>query len=558
MVISHRILRLGLLPVVMCMLVSCAFQEPATPEANSPEYRSDVSVQVGHRKNIDELSAGELAAYEHAVAVLKKKSQDNVFDRTGFIWQSWVHNCTTVAVSNTRQAALGEANMNRYLLDQKAPDSCNIHTFLNTKGMKTHTELPGECEHQKNTFLQWHRAQLYFYEKALQAADPEGKTGPSTKNVALPFWNFTQKPSGVRYPAVFENPASPLFDSTRTQKPLASSLPTSSPYLLAYMLYYDDWENFGGDEYGKRGGGNLETKIHNRMHAVYIDGHMSDNQTAALDPIFYVFHNFLDYSFEKWIELNHADQITGSDIYMRGEQDVSLPKPQGYDPGSDTEKRTDSGDYLPNMGRAAIYYDTKKQGYAFAPSKNDDFIPRSKIQELINKHQQAGFVFGDNQISLFSALLSFGSSQAAANPQAVRHGSYKIPESIDQSNNVLLSFDFDRDHAKPDYSFQADVYLYPVTVQENIASEDFRNKYLVTNTAHWGLSGEHAGHHLMIQLDVKAVINSLIKNKAGETWNISLAISGPDPEKISANDFSVPTILVAPPPPPKTYSGNLQ
>ncbi len=542
MVTTRTILRSGWLLAVVGVLGACAFQEPTNSTQDSNSDSAAASIHIGQRKNIDELSASELAAYEHAVNVLKKKSQANVFDRTGFIWQSWVHNCTTVAVANSRQAALSEVDMNRYLLNQATPDSCNIHTFLNTKGMKTHAEYPGECEHQKNTFLQWHRAQLFFYEKALQAADPEGKTGPSTKNVTLPFWNFTQKPSGIRYPAAFENPSSPLFDATRTHAPLASSLPTSSPYLLAYMLYFDDWENFGGDEYGKRGGGDLETKIHNRMHAVYIDGHMADNQTAALDPIFYVFHNFLDYSFEKWIELHGAAQITGGDMYMRGEQDIRLPKPQGYDPGSSTEIRKDSGDYLPNMGRAEIYYDIQKQGYGFAPSKQGDFIPRAEIQQLINQHQQAGFVFGDNKISLFSALLSYGSSQAVANPQAILFGSYKIPNAINPASKILLSFD--RNHTDPDYSFQADVYLYPESVKANIASAEFRNRYLVTNTAHWGLSGAHAGHHLAIGLDVKAVINSLVNSKAGQTWNIALAISEAGPDKISASDFSPPEILV--------------
>lgn len=547
MVIAQRIFRAGLMLAITGVLGSCALQEPSETTVASENlaptaYVAVAPISIAQRKNIDELSASELAAYEHAVAVLKQKSQANVFDRTGFIWQSWVHNCTAVAVANSRQAALSTDDMNRYLLNQTAPDTCNIHTFLNTKGMKTHVENPGECEHQKNTFLQWHRAQLYFYEKALQAADPEGKTGPSTKSVTLPFWNFTQKPSGIRYPAVFENPKSPLFDTTRTHEALASSLPTSSPYLLAYMLYFDDWENFGGDEYGKRGGGDLETKIHNRMHAVYIDGHMADNQTAALDPIFYVFHNFLDYSFEKWIELHGTAQITGGDMYMRGEQDIRLPKPQGYDPGSGTEMRKDSGDYLPNMGRAEIYYDIQKQGYGFAPSKQGDFIPRAEIQQLINQHQQAGFVFGENKISLFSALLSYGSSQAVANPQAILFGSYKIPNAINPASKILLSFD--RNHTDPDYSFQADVYLYPESVKANIASAEFRNRYLVTNTAHWGLSGAHAGHHIAIGLDVKAVINSLVTSKAGQTWNIALAISEAGSDKISARDFSPPEILV--------------
>ena len=45
------------------------------------------------RKNIDLLSADELAAYEHAIQILKDRSAANPFDRTGYLWQAWVHNC---------------------------------------------------------------------------------------------------------------------------------------------------------------------------------------------------------------------------------------------------------------------------------------------------------------------------------------------------------------------------------------------------------------------------------------------------------------------------------
>ncbi len=500
------------------------------------------SAEIKQRKNIDELTPAELAVYEHAVKMLKLKSQNNVFDRTGFIWQSWVHDCSFVNVFNSRKAQLSEKDMNKYLLSKATPDSCNTGIFLDMpNGTKVHTELPGECEHQKNIFLQWHRAQLYFYEKALQAADPEGVFGPSTKNVALPYWNFTQKPSGVRFPKVFEDKNSPLFDSTRNAQGLASALPTSSPYLLAYILYYDDWPNFGGDEYGSNGGGDLETRIHNQMHARYIDGHMADNATAALDPIFYVFHNFLDYSLEKWIEVHGADQLTGSEEYLRAEQDDSLPKPQGFDIGVDTKKRTDSGNYLANMGQAKIYYDTKKQGYIFQASSGGEFIPKAEIQRLIDQHQAAGFVFGDNEKSLFSALLSYGSDGAVANPQAKLPGSYVIPEQVTSKPTKLL-LNFKRKQVKPDYSFQADIYLYPETVHEDISNKEFRDRYLVTNTVHWGLTGPHSNHEFAINLDITGISNSLVSTKHGEKWNITLALSSKTQGIIKSEDFSAPIV----------------
>jgi len=51
------------------------------------------SAQVPQRKNIDLLTAPELAAYEHAIQILKDRSAANPYDRTGYLWQAWVHNC---------------------------------------------------------------------------------------------------------------------------------------------------------------------------------------------------------------------------------------------------------------------------------------------------------------------------------------------------------------------------------------------------------------------------------------------------------------------------------
>lgn len=531
------------------MLISfntLALEKAVLEAADIAVINQQPNANLSYRKNIDDLTPSELAAYKHAVKMLKIKSERNVFDRTGFMWQSWVHNCPSVDVVNSRKAVLSAADMENYLLRKPSPDSCKIETFLTMpNGTETHAERPGECEHRKDTFLQWHRAQLYFYEKALQASDPNGEFGPSTKNVALPYWNFPQKPSGIRYPKAFEDSESPLFDKTRNPDGLDSALPTTSPYLLAYILYFNEWADFGGDEYGSNSGGNLETKIHNQMHASYIAGHMADNATAALDPIFYVFHNFLDYSFEKWIEVHGTDHISGGQEYLRGEQDDSLPNPQGFTIGSRTKIRKDSGAYLPNMGQAQLYFDTKKQGFAFHSGRYDDFIPKADIQHLIDQHQAAGFVFGDNKISLFSALLSYGSSGVTANPKVKLAATYTIPKLNTRSPAKLL-LNFKRNRVLPDYSFQADVYLYPVGTPEDIANKEFRDRYLVTNTVHWGLSGAHADHEISINMDITNIINSLVNTRHGEKWQVTLALSGSDPQAINAGDFSNPIITTDP------------
>lgn len=501
--------------------------------------------EVRYRKNIDDLSPAELAAYKHAVKMMKQKSQQNIFDRSGHIWQAWVHNCTQVDVFDARQASLSAAGLKR-ALSNPGQDSCQILNLIKVpNGTLTHPENPGNCEHQKNTFLQWHRAQLYFYEQALQAADPEGRYGPSTSKVALPYWNFTRLPSGRRFPRAFEDIDSPLYDSTRYKDALPSSLPTSSPYLLAYQIYYMDWPSFGGDEIGTRSGGGLETKIHNRMHARYIGGNMADNVTAGLDPIFYVFHNFLDYAFDKWLDGNGQQGVTGSgrSLFMRAEQDAALPKPAGFT--ASAAERADSRPYTKDMGRAEIYFDTIAQGYGFQPRAGGEFIPRADIQALIDAHQGAGFVFGD-QTSLFSALLKQGDGGAAARPQVKRSSAYVIPgKAVDKPFRAALQFA--RKGTATDYSFQADVYLYPQGVAEQIADQGFRDRYLVSNTSHWALSG-HAHGEIRIAEDIGAIVNSLSAGKAGQGWVLTVAVSVADKDSGSVRDedFSLPAIVVTP------------
>ncbi|MCU6497835.1 tyrosinase family protein [Rugamonas sp. A1-17] len=498
---------------------------------------------VHYRKNIDDLTPAELEAFKHAVAELKSKSQLNVYDRGGYLWQSWVHDCPAVQVNQTRAAPLSAQDL-RQVLASPNRNSCDVRGFLDLgPGIDTrfHTEHPGECEHQKNTFLQWHRAQLYYFEQALQASDPDGKRGPSTRDVALPYWNFTRKPSGVRYPKAFEDPGSPLFDATRISERLPSSMATASPYLLAYQIYYMDWPEFGGDEYGSNGGGALETRIHNRMHAFYIGGNMADNATAGMDPLFYAFHNFLDYSLEKWLDEHGDAGITGDgrSAEMRAEQDDTLPKPIGWSAGS-AGTLPGTGNYTPHMGQADLYFDTVKQGYGYQPPYGGEFIRRNEIQRLIDAHQGAGFVFGDNQKSLFAALLSDAAADGpVGQPSITVDNKYAIPATTGTTKRYLR---LQRKADAPDYSFQADVYLHPG--QARIADKTFRDRYLVSSTSHWALSGHGHGGALCIAIEVNGIINSLVPTHHGAPWHLTAAVTTNErgAGQISKANFELPVI----------------
>ncbi|MCH8617539.1 tyrosinase family protein [Undibacterium sp. TS12] len=532
--------------ILACALLLSLFTAHVDAQTATPR-------EVLYRKNIDELSAEELAAFEHAVKMMKVKSARNIYDRTGFLWQAWVHNCTSVAVNEKRQYALGSGDnkqlyeiINQQLntgenIDETANNPFNTCRFDNqVKGTGNITyENPGMCEHRKDTFFQWHRAEFYFYEKALQDADPEGLYGPSTKNVTVPYWNFTKPPTGSRYPKAFEDTASPLWFKHRLQNPPGSKpdMPSyTSPYLLAYLIYRQDWPSFGGYPTGSAAiagnpgnSGSFESQIHDAMHDEYVNGYMRTPSTAGLDPLFYSFHAFVDYALEKWIEEHGTETITGGTWFMRGEQDERLLLPSGFEPGSG-QKREPFSNYTKNMGRAELYYDTRKQGFAYQAGAFGEFVPRSQIDAIIAKHNLPGATLGDGPQSLFSELMSFGAHGPAAKPDAVVQGKVRI-QPLDGKKALI---DIVREAGSDDYSYQVDVYFHPQNIAADIGNKKFRARYLVLSANYWALSGHH--HHddtpgtaLTLTQDISKDISNLrLGGKDGQEWTITLGISSRD------------------------------
>lgn len=185
--------------------------------------------------------------------------------------------------------------------------------------------FPGMCEHGKDLFFWWHRAQFYYFEHILQQTDPKGNItdskgnkGPSTKNLRVPYWNFSRRPSGARFPLAFEDKNSVLYHEGRNTE--AVVFPFTSKYLIAHQIYNFDWPEFAGYANATNGGyGNFESMVHNPMHSTYIGGDMNDPSRAAYDPIFYSFHSYIDLIFEQYLEENGKNGITSLDYFLRGE-----------------------------------------------------------------------------------------------------------------------------------------------------------------------------------------------------------------------------------------------
>jgi tyrosinase-like protein len=220
------------------------------------------------RKNIDALSQEELSAYLHALDTLNKRDPTTV---GSYAYFAALHDDPSV----------------------------------------------GPCEHSRDTFFPWHRALLYDFENALRASDP-----PRTSNVTIPYWNWSEVPSGKRYPTAYENetllqsPPPPRFTREickSAPNPTCERLSFPWNYLDTDFLSVKAWStpapvHFGGssdqaEECSNRNDGQygkLEIDVHNPMHFRYTGGLMARPDTAAEDPIFWSFHAFIDLLWWQW------------------------------------------------------------------------------------------------------------------------------------------------------------------------------------------------------------------------------------------------------------------
>jgi Common central domain of tyrosinase len=226
------------------------------------------------RKNIDKLTPQELAAYKHAIDVLQKSTDPN----NNYVYHANLHNL-----------------------------------FLTTP--------PHGCEHGNDLFFPWHRRHLANFEKALQESDPTHAT-LSTKDVTIPYWNWTQPASGNRYPKNLENELdagdvrNPLYDDFRNTD--ASAPIYDEVYMTGIVRTNSDWNQFaGGPKDVNEHFGAFEQPSHNTMHSSYIGGDMGDPGSAAMDPIYWSFHAFIDMQWDRWQKI-HNKPPTSLDKVLRG------------------------------------------------------------------------------------------------------------------------------------------------------------------------------------------------------------------------------------------------
>lgn len=477
---------------------------------------ADASAQAPQRKNIDLLTTQELAAYEHAIRILKNRSAVNPFDRSGYRWQAWVHNCPFIWQPANGVGAPDSHgdDCDFFSPDPPSPGLVGVH--------------PGVCEHGKDLFLLWHRAQFYYFEQILRRTDPDGLTGPPTRNVAIPFWNWTRAPTGVRYPKAFENENSPLFHihKKRNRDALTPSeqkllQDVTSPNAIAALVYDPDWKVFGGypQEAPVGGFGRFESGHHNPMHSRYIGGDMGDTSTAALDPIFFSFHAYIDLLLQFWLDEHGPQAITSLNHFLRATQPATVPPAPGHVQGAGEA----------SMGRANLYLAPANLGYGYAVT-DADRLPRPDAVAAVLAAAGGGPArFAATEKSRHARLSGDGLFDPRTGPPTmVSKVAVQIAGTAGETQAT-----FRRPHDAEDVSFSVDFYLHPTAVNLDLTSKADRERYIVVAQGYLGnrRASAHGGHATKpLFADLTDALRDLAATgHQGETWTLTAVVSGPAP-----------------------------
>jgi tyrosinase len=183
-----------------------------------------------------------------------------------------------------------------------------------------------QCQHGSWYFFPWHRGYLLAFEATVRDA-VVSLGGPA--DWALPYWNYFA-PDEFKLPPAFASPDwpdgqgnNPLFvpqrwgpnDDGNVYVPLnqVNLNALTVPEFTGVANGGDP--GFGGVDTGfEHGGpvhGDLESQPHDYVHGLVgggdptgsgLPGLMSDPDTAALDPIFWLHHGNIDRLWEVWIE----------------------------------------------------------------------------------------------------------------------------------------------------------------------------------------------------------------------------------------------------------------
>jgi Common central domain of tyrosinase/Polyphenol oxidase middle domain len=258
--------------------------------------------QAGVRRSIFALDPNgpEIASLRKGIHEMKRRSDSNPGDPTGWNYQANIH-------STTDSGALA---------------------------------LWNTCQHGSFFFFSWHRMYLYYFERILRKASGD-------PNLTLPYWNYTddpwmpdpdrrQLPLAFRQPAVECGSPPKSWDTTPNCNPLFVS--QRRPHMndgtgsldrgavdYSHAFNYTNFEAPAGSGFASFGGGEISQPMHSNMdwgaleltpHNVVhclIGGWMCDTRYSAHDPIFFLHHANIDRLWNHWLAQGGGRQDPTSD-----------------------------------------------------------------------------------------------------------------------------------------------------------------------------------------------------------------------------------------------------
>lgn len=169
-----------------------------------------------------------------------------------------------------------------------------------------------QCQHGAWFFLPWHRLYLYYFERIVRSV-VLSQSGP--EDWALPYWNYdagddsNTLPPSFREQTLPDGTQNPLFVADRNPTinaggglpPQATSAATAigiSNFLPPPLPGFGGGQTNGPQHFFNAFGA-LEITPHNVVH-VLVGGLMSNPNTAALDPIFWLHHSNVDRLWMEW------------------------------------------------------------------------------------------------------------------------------------------------------------------------------------------------------------------------------------------------------------------
>jgi tyrosinase len=423
------------------------------------------SAQERVRKSIDAFTADELETYIHAVKKIREKSVSDPTVNFSYAHMAGLHN--TPALFN------------------------------------------GACMHHSYHFLAWHRAHLINLEDALRASDP-----PRTANVTVPFWDWTRKPTGKRYPVAFEGDSNAvaahygraidlgllqvLTNSDRNSEPSQPWFPWSEVSGYAKQ----NTASFLGTALA---GGGFENDIHDPLHG-FVGGLLCCPSSAANDVIFWSFHTFFDvvWWWRQQPEQSIDDTIPCQSCKLNGMRMQTASRPNG-----------------PTVVRD-VTNTVAQLGYTY------DFTPEALPPVVLTSATDRSF----------SRRLPVLAELALRQPALVRQFNVELPKS--KPGNVVIALE--EAEAPVDIAYLGFVYLHPKSRPFDATDIDFRNRYLAGYIGMWGSQHAQAGHadvrELYVSIDLAAY--PAITQASGEPLVVSVAIhlqakaGGPTPLSGSA------------------------